>query len=88
MTNREYLRSLVTLAIPVALQNLLATCANIVDTAMVAGLGNAQVAAVGVAGRWVFFLNVIFWGLATGTGAQLSQYFSGCAMISSAVSIR
>ncbi len=75
MTNREYLRSLVTLAIPVALQNLLATCANIVDTAMVAGLGNAQVAAVGVAGRWVFFLNVIFWGLATGTGAQLSQYW-------------
>jgi len=75
MTNREYFKSLVTLALPVALQNLLATCANIVDTAMVAGLGNAQIAAVGVAGRWVFFLNVIFWGLATGTGAQLSQYW-------------
>ena len=75
MTSKEYFRSIVTLAIPVALQNLLATCANIVDTAMVAGLGNAQIAAVGVAGRLIFFLNVIFWGLATGTGAQLSQYW-------------
>ena len=47
------------LALPIALQNLLTSCASLIDTAMIVPLGNTAVASVGVAGRFTFLLNVM-----------------------------
>ena len=45
------------LALPIALQQLLVSCAQLVDTAMVTPLGNVIVSAVGVSSRWIFLMN-------------------------------
>lgn len=49
---------MLTLAIPIALQNMLASCAGLVDTAMVARLGNVATSAVGIGGKWLHTLTV------------------------------
>ncbi len=70
-----FIRRMLKLALPIALQNMLTSCAALVDTAMVVGLGNAATAAVGVAGRWTFFLNIFLFGFCSGSSALISQYW-------------
>ena len=69
------MRTMLTLAIPIALQSLLTSCATLIDTAMVVGLGNAPTSAMGVAARFSFLLNVVCFGFASGCASLLSQYW-------------
>lgn len=66
---------MLSLAIPIALQNMLASSAHLVDTAMVTRLGNVAVSAVGVAGRWNLFMNVVLFGFCSGSAVLISQYW-------------
>lgn len=66
---------LLRLALPIALQNLLSSSAQLIDTAMVVGLGNVATAAAGVAIRWNFLLNLTVFGLCSGTAAMCSQFW-------------
>ena len=63
------------LAIPIALQNMLASCAGLVDTAMVARLGNIATSAVGIGGKWSLLLNMITFGFCSGGSVLISQYW-------------
>ena len=72
---KGFWRMTVTLALPIAFQNLLTSCAALIDTAMVVGLGNNAVSAVGVAARFAFLLNIICFGFVSGCAALLSQYW-------------
>lgn len=63
------------LAIPIAFQNILSTSANLVDTAMITRLGDAAVASVNAAGRWTFFVSMVFFGMASGCSVLISQYW-------------
>ncbi len=71
----SFLRLALTLAIPIALQNLLTSCASLIDTAMVVSLGNTSVSAIGVAGRFPFFINLACFGLCSGSATMISQYW-------------
>ena len=62
------------LAIPIALQNLLTSCGSIIDTAMVVTLGNNTTAAMGLASRFSFLLNLIAFGFCSGLASLISQY--------------
>ena len=64
-----------TLAVPIALQNLLTSCAALIDTTMVVSLGNTAVSAIGVAGRFPFFINLASFGLCSGSATMISQYW-------------
>ena len=66
---------MLTLAIPIALQNMLASCAGLVDTAMVARLGNVATSAVGIGGKWSFVLQMITFGFCSGGSVLISQYW-------------
>lgn len=70
-----FYRTAVSLALPIAFQNLLTSCASLIDTAMVVGLGNAATSAMGVAARFSFLLNVVCFGFASGCSALLAQYW-------------
>ncbi len=72
---RPFIKLTLTLAIPIALQNLLTSCAALIDTAMVVGLGNTATSAIGVAGRIPFFLNLACFGLCSGSATMISQYW-------------
>ena len=70
---KSFWRTAAALALPIALQNLLTSCASLIDTAMIVPLGNTAVAAVGVAGRFTFMLNLISAGFWSGAGAIISH---------------
>lgn len=70
-----FYRQMLALAGPIALQNMLASSAHLVDTAMVTRLGNVAVSAVGVAGRWSLFMNIILFGFCSGSAVLISQYW-------------
>lgn len=66
---------MVKLALPIALQQLLVSCAQLVDTAMVTGLGNVVVSSVGVSSRWIFLMNLFYFGISSGTAAMIAQFW-------------
>lgn len=70
-----FYREALGLALPIAFQNLLTSCATLIDTAMVVGLGNAQTSAMGVAARFSFLLNIVCFGISSGCASLLSQYW-------------
>ena len=72
MTNRfdwkDFLKRLAVLAIPVALQNLLTTTASMVDTMMVAPLGELSVGALGLCAQFSSLMFSCYWGFVGGGG--------------------
>lgn len=70
-----FYRTAILLALPIALQNLLTSCAALIDTAMVVSLGDASMSAVGAAGRFAFLLNIVGFGFASGCSSLISQYW-------------
>ncbi len=72
-TRSGFYKKMFSLAIPIALQQLLTSCAQLVDTAMTVGLGNVSTAAIGVAGRWGFLLNLALFGISSGVAQQLRR---------------
>ena len=51
-----------TLALPIAFQNLLSSSLSIVDNVMIGGLGDIAVAAVGEAAQVAFLINIFLFG--------------------------
>ncbi len=70
-----FYKTAIMLALPIAMQNLLASCATLIDTAMIVSLGDASVSAMGAAGRFSFLLNIVGFGFASGATSLISQYW-------------
>ncbi len=73
--NRGFWHITLSLAIPIALQNLLSASFSLIDTLMVAKLGGDQLAAMGMAGQWSWLLNIFCFGLVSGTSLFTAQYW-------------
>lgn len=74
-SSRGFTRQMLSIAVPVALQNLLFSSFTLIDTVMIGALGDLPLAAVGMAGKWTFFSTVVFFGLSSGASVFMSQYF-------------
>ena len=72
---KSFFKNMAKLALPIAMQQLLVSCAQLVDTAMVTSLGNVTVSAVGVSSRWIFLMNLFYFGISSGSAALISQYW-------------
>ena len=70
-----FFKNMLRLALPIALQQLLVSCAQLVDTAMVTRLGNVVVSAVGVSSRWIFLMNLFYFGISSGSAALIAQFW-------------
>jgi putative MATE family efflux protein len=68
------IRSILFLAIPVALQMLMQSMLGMADVLMVGHLGTEAVAAVGLAAKIHFLMLVLMSGLATGASVLIAQY--------------
>lgn len=79
--DKDFYKRALKLTLPVALQNVLNSCLQIVDNIMVGQLGDAAVAGVGLAGQWAFLLNLIFFGCTSGATVLIAQFY-GAKMIS------
>ena len=72
---RNFLRNLAVIAIPVALQNLLTTTSSMVDTMMIAPLGETSVGAVGLCAQFSSLMFSGYWGFVGGGMLFFSQYW-------------
>ncbi len=72
---RTFWRSMLALAVPIALQQLLISSFSLVDTFMVSQLGDVALSSVGMAGQWVWMLNMVFFGFGSGGAVFAAQYF-------------
>lgn len=73
--NKRFYKLLVSLCIPIIIQNLISTSVNIIDTVMISSLGEASVASIGVANQYFFLFNMTLSGLTGGAGLFISQFF-------------
>ncbi len=71
---RRFWKSVVSLAIPIAVQNLLTSSFTMVDTLMVGQLGDVTLAAVGMAGQWSWLLSIVLFGICSGASMFIAQY--------------
>ncbi|MBN2875980.1 MAG: MATE family efflux transporter [Spirochaetales bacterium] len=66
---------LIRIAVPIALQNLILSSVNMLDTIMVGRLGAAELAAVGLGNQIWFLLILMLFGISSGAGVFTAQYW-------------
>jgi len=74
-TKMNFTKTMLSIAIPLTLQNLLFSSFTLIDTVMVGRLGDLPLAAVGMAGKWSWFLNIVLFGCTSGAAVFIAQYF-------------
>ncbi|MDO5564267.1 MAG: MATE family efflux transporter [Eubacteriales bacterium] len=73
--NKTFIVMALSLAIPVAIQNLLNTSINLIDSFMVSSLTAASVSAVGMSNKFFYAFNCILFGLVSGGCIFTSQFY-------------
>ena len=73
--DRDFIRSMLTLALPVAFQQLITASLNMLDVLMVGQLGEAAVAALGLANQIFFLLILFLFGVTSGMSIFTAQYW-------------
>lgn len=72
---KHFYRNLITLCIPIILQNLVTTSLGMIDTFMVGMLGETPLAAVTLANLPIFVVQFIVFGIQSGSAVLISQYW-------------
>lgn len=75
MKSNGFYSSLVAIAIPISLQALLQNFVNMLDTIMIGRLGSVEIAAVGLGNQIFFILNMILFGITSGGGVFIAQFW-------------
>ncbi len=72
---KSFLKKLAVIAIPVAIQNLLTTTGSMIDTIMIAPLGENTVGAIGLCAQFSSLMFACYWGFVGGGMMFFSQYW-------------
>lgn len=70
-----FLKALISLVVPIALQNLITNAVNSADVFMLGYVGQTELAAVSLANQFQFLLSGIFFGICSGVTMLASQYW-------------
>ena len=73
--DKRFYKKTVAIALPVALQALLNNFLNVIDTVMIGSLGEASLAAVGLANKVFFVLSLVLFGVAGGSTILTAQFW-------------
>jgi putative MATE family efflux protein len=73
--DKEFLRAALALAAPIAFQQLITAALNVIDVFMVGQLGEASIAALGLANQIFFLLILFLFGVTSGTAIFTAQYW-------------
>ncbi len=73
--DKAFLRKIIAITIPIALQNFLNTTLNFIDTLMIGTLGETTIAAVGLANKVFFVFSLLLFGICSGSGVLTAQYW-------------
>ena len=72
---KAFLKKIAVIAVPVALQNLLSTTGSMVDTMMIASLGQTEVGAVGLCAQFSSLMFAGYWGFVGGGMMTVGMLF-------------
>ena len=72
---RGFYRSAIALMLPMILQNLVTNFMALADSFMVGALGETELAAVTMANSVFYVLSLIIFGIQSGTGVLVAQYY-------------
>ena len=75
LRDREFMRSMLAIALPVAFQQLITASLNMIDVLMVSQLGETSVAALGLANQIFFLLILFLFGTTSGMSIFTAQYW-------------
>lgn len=75
LKDKAFVRLLLAIAIPIALQNLVSTGVNLMDNIMLGAVGEAQISAASMANQVFFVYNVLCFGIAGGSNVLIAQYW-------------
>lgn len=75
LQDKVFLRKIIAITIPIALQNFLNTTLNFIDTLMIGTLGETTIAAVGLANKVFFVFSLLLFGICSGSGVLTAQYW-------------
>ena len=75
LRDREFMRSMLAIALPVAFQQLITASLNLIDVLMVSQLGETSVAALGLANQIFFLLILFLFGITSGMSIFTAQYW-------------
>jgi putative MATE family efflux protein len=81
MQDKSFLKKTIAITVPIAVQNLLNSMLNLVDTLMIGQLGESSVAAVGLANKVFFVFSLLMFGVCSGSGVLASQYYGKREML-------
>lgn len=73
--DKKFLNTMLKLAAPITLQNLIFASLNLVDGVMIGQLGESAVAAVGVANQVFFLVSLLLFGVGSGSAIFAAQYW-------------
>jgi len=73
--DRAFNRALITLVVPIALQNLISAAVITADVIMLGLINQTVMSAVSLAGQVTFVLSLFYFALATGAGILTAQYW-------------
>jgi putative MATE family efflux protein len=73
--DKKFIRKAISITVPIALQALLNTSLNLVDTVMIGSLGQSSIAAVGLANKVFFVFTLLLFGVVSGSSILTAQYF-------------
>ena len=73
--DKKFLNTMLKLAAPIMLQNLIFASLNMVDGVMIGQLGESAVAAVGIANQIFFLVSLLFFGIGSGSAIFAAQYW-------------
>lgn len=74
-TRGDFIRCLIAIALPITLQSIMFSSRSLVDVLMLGQLGEAEIAAVGVAARATFVTTIMLVGVTTGGALLTAQYW-------------
>lgn len=75
LNDKIFWKNTLKIAVPVAVQNMLFSSFTLVDTLFVSSLGDVSLAAVGMSSQWGMLMNMALFGICSGTGVFVSQYW-------------
>lgn len=71
--SKAFYKKLFIIALPIILQNLIASSLNLLDTFMIGKLGEVELASVGIANQFYFLFNLLIFGLSAGCAVFIAQ---------------
>lgn len=75
LLDKGFWKVALSLAIPIALQNMLSASFSLIDTLMVGQLGDIPLSATGMAGQWSWLYGMVLFGIVSGASVFVSQYW-------------